>query len=174
MRSHSFVVTATVIVALTGCSKGDPGTPVPGQTTQPGVAPSCPPEVPVKIDRVSVDASAATATIRVDPDPRQISRNAGGVRWTLMSPPSKTYEFTTDGISFKPGAPPGPASPVVGKTQFVVCFGATTPDQTWPYTIKFVDTAAPTTVWVCDPTIVNRESIDLKAIEATVTCTKQP
>jgi hypothetical protein len=63
---------------------------------------------------------------------------------------------------------------VPGKTEFVVCFGPTPPDQIWPYTIKFVDKDVPATVWVCDPTIVNRESLAPAPAPATVNCTKQP
>lgn len=173
MRLHPFLVTATVLAAVMGCSKSDPGAAASGQTAPPSAAPPCPPESPVKIDNVSVPASGTTATIEVNPEPRQIGRNAGGVRWTLKSPQGKTYEFTSDGITFKANAPAGPTFPVPGKTEFVWCFGPTPPDQIWPYTIKFVDKAAPATVWVCDPTIGNRNTLDPKAAPAMVTCTKQ-
>lgn len=180
MQHQALLLTAIAIAALAGCSKNEPaattaaaGSAASAPASAP-VAPPCPPEAPVKIDNVSVPGSGTTATIRVQPDPRQISRNAGGVRWTLKSPQGKTYEFTGDGITFKSNAPQGPTSSVPGKTEFVACFGATPPDQVWPYTIKFVDKAVPTTVWVCDPTIVNRDTIDPKDVAATVNCTKQP
>jgi hypothetical protein len=176
VRSVALVISAVSAAASVGCSTGDHGgrAPSSGPANPPTIAPPCPPESPVKIDSVSVPASGMTATIRVDPDPRQIGQNAGGVRWTLKSPPGKTYEFTSDGVTFKAGAPTGPASAVPGNTEYVVCFTATAPSQTWPYTIKFVDKAAPTTVWSCDPTIVNRDTIDPKAGPLTVNCTKQP
>jgi hypothetical protein len=173
MQLQALLLAAIAIAALVGCSKSDT-TAATGPAASATAAPPCPPESPVKIDNVAVPDSGTTATIRVDPDPRQISQNAGGVRWTLKSPQGKTYEFTNDGVTFKANAPTGPVSSTPGKTEFVVCFGATPPNQTWPYTIKFVDKAAPATVWVCDPTIVNRETVDPKAAQATVNCTKQP
>jgi hypothetical protein len=172
VQSNALLLTAIALAALVGCSKSDQG--AAAAASGPTAGPPCPPESPVKIDNVSVPASGTTATIEVNPDPRQISQNAGGVRWTLKSPSGKTYEFTNDGISFKAGAPTGPASSVPGKTEHVVCFNATPPNQSWPYTIKFVDKAVPNTVWTCDPTIVNRDTLDPKAGPITVNCTKQP
>jgi hypothetical protein len=176
VQALALLLAAIAFAALVGCSKGDQGAAAPasGPTTPATLAPPCPPEAPVKVDSVSIPASGTTATIQVDPDPRQISQNAGGVRWTLKSPAGKTYEFTSDGVTFKAGTPTGPASSVAGKTEYVVCFNATAPNQSWPYTIKFVDKAAPTTVWSCDPTIVNRDTLDPNADAVTVSCTKQP
>ncbi len=172
-----------LIVLLGGCSRTDSpggGAPdkSPGGVAAPAsgivVAPPCPPEAPVKIDNIAIAASAATLT--VNPDPRPISKNAGGVRWTIKSPPGKDYVFTSDGISFKPNAPAGPASaPPTGKpAEFVWCFNATPPNQTWAYTIKFVDVTLPAQVWSCDPIIVNSaDALGAGDVESpvTVACT---
>lgn len=185
---HAALVTLVgLTVMLGGCSRtdspsGDTPGKAPGGAAPPASAsagpPPCPPEAPVKIDNIVIASSAASAaTLTVDPDPRKISRNAGGVRWTIKSPQGKVYVFTGDGISFKPNAPVGPASsPTTGSlTEFVWCFNATPPDQTWAYTIKFVDVLLPSKVWRCDPIIVN--SADGVAAEVsapvTVNCTLQ-
>jgi len=164
------------IAALAGCSKHEPApTPpsAPAAAASAPAAPPCPPEAPVRIDSVAIAASGNTATVQVSPDPRQIGNNAGGVRWTLKNQPD-IYEFTADGISFKTNAPAGPASSVPGKSEFVWCFNATPPDQTWPYTIKFVDKNDTTVVWRCDPTIVNSQNLAQAPGPVTVNCTKQP
>ena len=111
------VATLLACAALVACSPRDNNlTPktAPATSVAPAVsaatagvaAPPCPPEMPVKIDDIVINGSAATVSL--NPDPRSISKNAGGVRWTLKSPQGKTYAFTTDGVTFKPGAPPGP------------------------------------------------------------------
>lgn len=180
MRLHPLLVAATVLAGLAACSKGGTDNAPANATAQASApasapaAPPCPPESPVMIDKIDVASSGTTASVRVNPDPVHVNRNSGGVRWTLNSPPGKTYEFTSDGITLKANAPPGLSSTAPGATQFVACFGTTTGDLIWPYTIKFVDKAAPATVWVCDPTITNRDTIDPKAAAVTLNCTKQP
>jgi len=166
------------LVAL-GCTKRDDRSAAAAAVLAPAANPAatCPPETKVKIDNINVPASGATATIHVDPDPARITQTPNGVRWTLKSPTGKTYQFTADGVVFKPGAVAGPASSVQGSDQYVWCFSDTSPDQSWRYSIKFVDAAAPGRVWTCDPTITNQASVDPGSaaasapLGATVNCT---
>ena len=164
--------------ALAACSPKEPppAAALPATTTTAVVAAQpCPPESPVKIDNVSVAAGAASASISINPEPRQISKNAGGVRWTLKSPSGKTYVFAADGIVFKNNPPPGPASaPATGKAdEFVWCFNPTPNSSTWSYSVKFYDQDTPGTVWVCDPTIVN-DATAVADAATPVNCVKQP
>lgn len=182
---HPSEIAATLLAcaALAACSPRDNNlTPktAPAPSATPAVpaapagvaAPPCPPEAPVKIDDIVINGSAATVSF--NPDPRQIGKNAGGVRWTLKSPQGKTYVFATDGVTFKPGAPAGPVSaPATGKPdEYVWCFDATTTDLSWPYKVKFYDTTLPATVWVCDPTIINFEGLN-RAAQVSVACVPQ-
>lgn len=109
-----------------------------------------------------------TGTIKVNPGSAHIDPSGGGVRWKFNH---NTYSFATDGVVFKTSLP-GPASaPATGDpTVYVWCFNDTSSNRagSWPYTINFSANSAPTKIWSCDPTIVNRST--LLAVE-TVTCT---
>ena len=153
------------IVGLAGCA----GTAPPPAMRAVGTSPCPGPEAQVTINQVTI--SGSTATIQVNPGSRTIDPTGGGVRWKFSQ---NGYSFTSDGVTFKANQPAGPASaPATGDpTQFVWCFNNTTstPDSTWNYTIKFSANAAPTKVWSCDPTIINRGGkVDAEAV-MTVSC----
>ena len=116
-----------------------------------------------------------TATVNVVPPEKSIRKTAGGILWKFAG---NNQSFTVDGITFKAGSASGPGQPGFGNdpSEFVVCFGDTSssPATSWKYNIKFYDNATPTTVWVCDPTIVNSEPITTQATPAPVTCNKAP
>ncbi|MEP6874623.1 MAG: hypothetical protein ABI887_09665 [Burkholderiales bacterium] len=126
------------------------------------------PETQVTIDPLNLGAT--TGTIKVNPGTGHVNPNGGGVRWKFNQ---NTYSFTSDGVVFKTNLP-GPASaPATGDpTVYAWCFNNTssTPDASWSYTIKFSANSAPTKIWTCDPTIVNRSTLTPLAVE-TVTCT---
>lgn len=139
------------IVGLVGCA----GTAPPGMHAVATSSPCAGPEAEVTINQVTI--SGSTATIQVNPGSRSIDPTGGGVRWKFSQ---NVYAFAGDGVTFKPNQPAGPASapPTNDPTQYVWCFNNTTstPDTTWSYTIKFSANAAPSKVWSCDPTIINR------------------
>jgi len=158
------------IVGLAGCA----GTAPPAMRAAPpgavvATSPCAGPEAQVTISQVTI--SGGSATIQVNPGSRSIDPTGGGVRWKFSQ---NVYSFTGDGVTFKANQPAGPASapPTYDPTQFVWCFNNTTstPDATWNYTIKFSANAAPSKVWSCDPTIINRGGkLDAEAV-MTVNC----
>ena len=152
------------IIGLAGCASTAP----PAMRAV-ATSPCAGPEAQVTINQVTI--SGSSATIQVNPGSRSIDPTGAGVRWKFSQ---NVYSFTGDGVSFKPNQPAGPASapPTNDPTQFVWCFNNTTstPDATWNYTIKFSANAAPTKVWSCDPTIINRGGkLDVEAV-MTVSC----
>jgi hypothetical protein len=171
------LVRLLLCLAVVGCSPRDTSAPaapaasatIAAPTPSPGG--SCPgAEVQVTINQVSIAASGAS--MQVNPGARSIAPSGAGVRWKFSQ---NTYAFTSDGITFKPNQPAGPASaPATGDpTQFLWCFGSTdsAPNSVWQYNIKFASTSAPSAVWVCDPTIINASTIDADAAMLTVNCT---
>lgn len=191
MRNTSWPMIGLLAAALVGCNKLAPPAAVPTASGT-GVGAAIPaatspcaggPERPININPGAM--TGTTGTINVNPDPASIGQAAVGVRWKLHKNGQQTFAFTTDGVAFKASAPAsGPlSSPPTGKSdEFVWCFDSTTGNQAWPYTVKFVDTAAPTQIWSCDPTIVNSEVLEAgaaasapaAAASSNVTCTRSP
>jgi hypothetical protein len=174
MRTLTWSLGGGLAVAglLAGCATGgsDAGNSmVRGTVAQPPLCTG--PMTQVTIDPQTLGST--TGTIKVNPGQAHIDPSGGGVRWKFNQ---NTYSFTSDGVSFKSNLA-GPASaPATGDpTVFVWCFNNTssTPDATWSYTIKFSANAAPSKIWSCDPTIVNRSTLTPLAVE-TVPCTSPP
>ena len=174
MRTLTWSLGGGLAVAglLAGCATGgsDAGNSmVRGTVAQPPLCTG--PMTQVTIDPQTLGST--TGTIKVNPGQAHIDPSGGGVRWKFNQ---NTYSFTSDGVSFKSNLA-GPASaPATGDpTVFVWCFNNTssTPDATWSYTIKFSTNAAPSKIWSCDPTIVNRSTLTPLAVE-TVPCTSPP
>jgi len=182
-RPLNTLVRLLLCLAVAGCSPRDaspPAAPAARATTTataptPSPGGSCPGsggDAQVTLNQIAV--SGSTATIQVTPGNKAIGMNATGVRWKLNQ---NGYAFTSDGIVFKPNQPAGPASApsTNSPTEFLWCFNATT--QTglvWNYSLKFTATAAPSTVWVCDPTIINSSgAVVTDAPPQTVNCTIQ-
>ena len=171
MRTLTWSLGGGLAVAglLAACATGgsDAGTTMGRGPVAP--APLCTgPMTQVTIDPRTLGST--TGTIKVDPGNAFVDPTGGGVRWKFNQ---NTYSFTSDGVTFKSNQP-GPASaPATGDpTVFVWCFNNTssTPGASWSYTIKFSANAAPSKIWSCDPTIVNRSSLTPLAVE-TVNCT---
>lgn len=127
----------------------------------------CPPETQVGVD-VTVSGSLVSVMV---PDPAKVYKNGGGIRWTLHSQGSQSFAFTSDGIVLKAGSPSGSGSPSSWKpSEYVWCFNSTTLGNTWDYSIKFFDPAAPLKVWTCDPTIVSSDSFTVASGLGNFTC----
>jgi hypothetical protein len=152
---------------------GGAGMPAPASPKSLTASPCSGPEVQVTLGQVTI--SGSTATLQVNPGQRTIGTSPGGVRWKFTQ---NTYSFTSDGVTFKPNQPPGPANAVPGTdpTEYAWCFNSTasSPDTTWRYNIKFFANANPSAVWQCDPTIVNRSSLAADASTSTVSCVPAP
>lgn len=113
---------------------------------------------PITVNRIQIPASAASASIQVNPGTAVVRRAGDGVHWQL---PSGRHEFADDGISFPQGAPVGPSLSAISpnRLDYWWCFDASAPNSTWKYTIKFYDTNSPSKVWSCDPIIVNFDAL---------------
>jgi len=128
----------------------------------------------VTITQVTI--SGSTATIKVKPGQQTVPIKGAGIRWNFAG---RNYSFTADGITFGkqtyPTQPYGPIDygPGNNATEYVVCFADTTgAASTWYYNIKFFENSKPTTIWICDPTLVNSASEG--GSEDTVNCVIAP
>jgi hypothetical protein len=163
LKSTGLVSLLICAATIAGCAS----IPAPAGKAVLG-APSCTPE-----RQVNVNASVGTgaASVMVNPEPVPVKPGGGGIRWTLHAQGPQNLAFTSDGIVFASGAPPGAASNSSGPSQYLWCFAPTASGSSWKYTIKFVDTAAPSKVWSCDPTVVSSDGIMLGMSGAkTYTC----
>jgi hypothetical protein len=145
------LVGVIVCAAVTGCTSMAP------PEYRAGSPPPCTPEWQVNV-RATV--SGGTASVAVNPEPAPVNGQGGGVRWTLHAQGTQNLAFTSDGIVI-PSAPPGAAANSSGPSQYLWCFGPTSPGSSWKYTIKFFDTAVPSKVWTCDPTVVSSDTLML-------------
>ena len=161
---------AAAAVGVTGCATDAGGGKAMGGTTLATASPCAGPETQVTIGQVSI-VGTSSASISVNPGRANIGRNAAGVRWKFSQ--GNNYAFTSDGVVFKPGAPPGPAQAVPSSdlSEYRWCFNATSGNLEWPYTIKFYAPATPAVVWSCDPAIANFDGGGLETTSAvTVQC----
>jgi hypothetical protein len=178
MKKLECVVLAGVAGAalLAGCAAGRDA-PAPGAKGMSGPAtvttsPCTGPETQVTLNQIAIPVPpSSAASVGVNPGSATVHANGGGVHWKLSG---GTYAFTSDGITFKAGAPAGPASSAASAngSDYWWCFNGTTPPLTWPYTIKFYDTTAPAPakVWSCDPVIVNFDALTTTTAATTVSC----
>jgi len=163
---------AAAAAVVTGCATapGPMGTAT-GRAAVATVSPCAGPETQVTINQVSI-TGPTSASISVNPGRANIGRNAAGVRWKFSQ--GNNYAFTSDGVVFKPSAPPGPARAVPSSdlSEYRWCFNATSGNLEWPYTIKFYAPATPAVVWSCDPAIANFDGGGLTTTSSvTVQCT---
>lgn len=140
------LVLAVAFIGLAGCGQRESIQRAKVATPAPSLPP-CPPDKPVKIKKISVNGN--TATITINPDPRDYPKAGAGLHWILPS----GYSFPADGIVI-PSPPAGAASTSTG-IEYQWCFGQTTEGTSSKYTIKFYADNAPATVFVCDPTIIS-------------------
>lgn len=147
---------------VSGCASVSSVGSGPRGAPGPLTTPICsPPEVQVSINQVTI--SGSTATIKVNPGARDFSNKGAGIRWNIAG---NKYSFAADGITFdKANYPnqangPGNSGPGNNATEYLVCFGDTSATAyTWHYNIKFFANDSPSTVWICDPTVVNSASL---------------
>lgn len=163
------LIAGTAVMAGCAMEGGSMGTNAMGGGVAPMTSPCTGAETQVTINQVSIPASAASGSIRVNPGRANIGSNSAGVRWKFNQ--GNNYAFTGDGITFKAGSPAGPASaaPSSDLSEYRWCFNATSGPLSWPYTIRFYDTSAPTKIWSCDPIIANFDALTLASL--TVACT---
>ena len=166
---------ATTLLTLLGVvacgDKGKAAAPVapPTSVATAGLT-NCPPPLPMNIHQISVStgASGPEATLKIN-DPRNVPPTGAGLRWKLNT---NGYTFTGNGIVI--ASPPASAASSSTGTEFQWCFGTTTAGTQWKYTINFYADAAPSVVFVCDPTIISTDSSLSTDALTTLTCPARP